>query len=73
MDSIRSMFVTGVTQLVVLGAMVPVMANVTEDDEEHRRTHGRRCSQTISHSREDYPVILNWLTSPDTPDSEASL
>lgn len=69
MDSIRSMFVAGVSQLVVLGAIAPAVADVNDSEEDHRRLHhGRRCSSVVSHSREDYPVITNWLTSPDRPD-----
>jgi len=68
MDSIRSMFVAGVANLVVLGAFVPAIADADEGENDHRR-HGRRCSNSISHSRADYPVITNWLTSPDQPEA----
>jgi hypothetical protein len=66
MDSIRGIFGVGVEQLMVLSVMVPAYADANDDDEEHRRLHGRRHSQTISRCREDYPVITNWLTTPDT-------
>jgi hypothetical protein len=68
MDSIRSIFGVGVAQLVVLGALVPAYADADERDDDHRRFAGRRTSLTVSHNREDYPVITNWLTSPDTPE-----
>ncbi len=71
MDSIRSMFVVSVAQLVVLGAIAPAFADVNESEVDHRRMHGRRSSATISHCRADYPVITNWLTTPD--DSKDSL
>ena len=66
MDSIRGMFGVGIAQLMVLSVMVPSYADVNDDDEEHSRLRGRRHSQTISRCREDYPVIANWLTSPET-------
>jgi hypothetical protein len=69
MDSIRSIFGVGVAQLVVLGALVPAYADAEERDDDQRRHFGRRSSQTVSHNREDYPVITNWLTSPDTPEA----
>jgi hypothetical protein len=69
MDSIRGIFGVGVAQLMVLSVMVPAYADINDGDEEQRRVHGRRHSQTVSHCREDYPVITNWLTSPDKPDA----
>jgi hypothetical protein len=68
MDSIRGMFGFGITQLMVLSVMVPAYADNNDDDEEHRRTYARRHSNVVSHNREDYPVITNWLTSPDSPE-----
>lgn len=65
MDSIRSMFVVSVAQLVVLGAIAPAFADGNDSEDDHRRIHGRRSSTTISHCRADYPVITNWLTTPD--------
>lgn len=67
MESIRSMFGVSIAQLMVLSAMVPACVDVNESDDDHRRLHSRRHSQSVSHSRDDYPVIYNWLTSPDTP------
>jgi hypothetical protein len=67
MDSMRSVIGVSVAQLMVLSAMVPAYADVSESEEDHRRLHGRRHPQTVSHSREDYPVIANWLTSADAP------
>ena len=72
MDSIRSVFGVGMAQLMVLGALVPAYADLNEGEDDHRRVHGRRTSQTISDRREDYPVITNWLTSPDTPETPES-
>ncbi len=66
MDSIRGIFGFGIAQLMVLSVMVPAYADNNDDDEEHRRTHARRHSSVVSHNREDYPVITNWLTSPDS-------
>jgi hypothetical protein len=68
MDSIRSVFGVSLAHLVVLGALVPAYAESNDGEENHRRLSGRRTSHTVSHSREDYPVITNWLTSPDSPD-----
>ncbi len=68
MDSIRGMFSFGIAQLMVLSVMVPAYADSSDDDDEHRRTHARRHSSVVSHNREDYPVIANWLTSPDSPE-----
>ncbi len=68
MDSLRSISVVSVTQLVVAGAMTPALADVNETD-EHRRHHGRGFVQTVSHSRDDYPVIFHWLTTPETTTS----
>lgn len=65
MDSIRSMFVVSVAQLVVLGAIAPAFADGNDSEDDHRRLHSRRSSATISHCRADYPVITNWLTTPD--------
>ena len=70
MDSIRGIFGVGIAQLMVLSVMVPAYADNNDDDEEHRRTHGRRHSSVVSRCREDYPVITNWLTTPDAPESE---
>lgn len=66
MDTIRNTFVVAVSQLVVLGAIVPAFAELNESEEDDHRPRGRRCSQTISRCREDYPIITNWLTTPDT-------
>jgi hypothetical protein len=63
MDSIRSISVTSVAQLMVLGAMTPAIADLADDD-DHRRHHGRTHHHAVSHSRADYPVIWNWLASP---------
>ncbi len=71
MDSIRGIFGVGVAQLMVLSVMVPAYADMNDSDDEHRRIHGRRHPSTVSHCREDYPVITNWLTSPDTPENTA--
>jgi len=70
MDSLRSISVVSVAQLVVAGAMTPALADVNESD-EHRRHHGRGCVQTVSHSRDDYPVIFHWLTTPEIPNVAA--
>ena len=51
--------------------MVPAYADYNVDDEEHRRTHAQRHSSVVSHNREDYPVITNWLTSPDPVEIES--
>lgn len=67
MDSIRGIVGVSITHLMVLSAMVPVFVDVNENDDDHRRLHGRRHSLSVSHNREDYPVISNWLTSPETP------
>lgn len=64
MDSFRSISVVSVAQFVVAGAMTPALADV--DDDDHRRHHGRGFSHTVSHNREDYPVIFHWLTAPET-------
>jgi hypothetical protein len=72
MDSIRSVFGVGMAQLMVLGALVPAYADLNEAEDDHRRLHARRSSHTISDRREDYPVITNWLTSPDTPETTES-
>ena len=66
MDSIRGIFGVGVAQLMVLSVLVPAYADMNEGDEEHRRLHGRRHSHVVSHDRNDYPVIANWLTSPES-------
>lgn len=70
MDSIRGIFGVGVAQLMMLSVMVPAYADINDTDEEHRRFHSRRTSHFISHERADYPVITNWLTSPETPETE---
>ena len=69
MDSIRGIFGVGVAQLMVLSVMVPAYAEINDGEDDHRRASGRRHPHVISHSREDYPVITNWLTSPDTTDT----
>ena len=68
MDSIRGIFGVGIAQLMVLSVMVPAYADLTDGDEEHRRISGRRTTANLSHCREDYPVITNWLTSPESKD-----
>lgn len=70
MDSIRSISVVSVAQLMVLGAMTPVLAEINEEESEHRRLHGRRSTHIVSHERADYPVIRNWLSTPDTPSTD---
>jgi hypothetical protein len=64
MDSFRSISVVSVAQLLVAGAMTPALADANEDD--HRRHHARGQSHTVSHDREDYPVIFHWLTTPES-------
>jgi|GEM_PF-6210262 len=68
MDSIRTMASVGIAQLMVLSALVPVFADFNDEQDDHRRGLGKRHSHVVSHSRDDYPVITNWLTSPDTTD-----
>jgi len=72
MDSIRSMFVVSVAQMVVLGAIAPAFADVNDTEDDHRRSHCRRPSAMISHCRADYPVITNWLSTPDESKDAAS-
>lgn len=67
MESIRGMFGVSIAQLMVLSAMVPACVDVNAGEDDQRRLHSRRQSQSVSHSRDDYPVIYNWLTTPDTP------
>jgi hypothetical protein len=69
MDSIRSVFGVSVAQLMVLGTMAPTLADMGDGESDHRRLHGRRHAQTISHVREDYPRIVNWMNSPDASDA----
>lgn len=72
MSSLRSLFGVSLAHLMVLSAVVPVCGEENENQEKHRRAHGRRHIHTVSHDRADYPVILNWITSPEAPsDSEA--
>ena len=71
MDSLRSISIASVAQLMVAGSMTPALADIN-DDEEHRRHHGRGFSQTLSHNREDYPVIFHWLTTPELPTATSS-
>ncbi len=68
MDSFHAVTGVSIAQLMVLSALVPAFAETYDAEEEHRRIFGRGHSQVVSHSREDYPVISNWLTSPDTPE-----
>lgn len=69
MDSIRSIFGVSVSHLMVLGSMVPTFADVSEGETDHRRLHGRRHPQTVSHLREDYPMVANWLTQPEASET----
>ena len=69
MDSIRSMFGVGVSHLMVLGTMVPTFADLNDNESDHRRVHGRRHAQTVSHLREDYPSVPNWMILPETTDT----
>lgn len=69
MDSFRSISVVSLAQLLMVSAMTPTLV-VADDDDDHRRQHGRGHVQTISHSRDDYPVIWRWLESPDQSPSE---
>lgn len=72
MNSLRSLFGVGMAHLMVLSAVTPVCAEENEDQEKHRRAHGRRHAHVVSYDRADYPVILNWVMSPETvSDSEA--
>lgn len=71
MDSLRSLFGVSMAHLMVLSAMAPACAEEIENQEKHRRPHGRRHVQTVSQNRADYPVILNWMTSPEAPADEA--
>jgi hypothetical protein len=66
MDSFRSISVVSVTQLLLAGAMSPALSEANDDD--HRRHHARGQSHTVSHDREDYPVIFHWLTTPEAQD-----
>lgn len=69
MDSIRGMFGVGIAQLMVLSVMVPAYADLNDSEDDHSRLRSRRHSNVISHCREDYPVISNWLTSPDNSEN----
>ncbi|HEY0981766.1 MULTISPECIES: hypothetical protein [unclassified Schlesneria] len=71
MDTIRGIFGVGVAQLMMLTVMVPAYAEIEDGESEHRRASGRRHAQVVSHDRADYPVISNWLTSPDTPEQSS--
>lgn len=62
MDSFRTQSGLNVLQMTVLNSVIANFAEVTESEEACRR----RCqSNMLSRSRADYPVIFNWLTSPD--------
>lgn len=66
MDSIRSISMVSVAHFVVLGALSPAMADLSEEDSKHHhKHHGRSQHHAVSHSRSDYPVISNWLTTPE--------
>ncbi len=71
MDSFRSISVASLAQLAMIGAMSPLMAETNEAD-DHRRSHIRGHVQTVSHSRDDYPVIWRWLESPQENDAARS-
>lgn len=71
MDSFLSISVVSLAQLVMVGAIAPALAEANED-EEHRRHHGRGQVQTVSHSRDDYPVIWRWLESPNRTETPPS-
>jgi hypothetical protein len=71
MDSFRSISVVSIAHFVMLGAMAPSFADVTDEESDHRRHHGRSHAHAVSHSRADYPVIWNWLPSPDQSEPAA--
>jgi hypothetical protein len=66
MNSLRSLFGVSLAHLMVLSTVTPVCAEENENQERHRRAHGRRHVHVVSHDRADYPVILNWIASPDS-------
>lgn len=66
MDTFRSVSSLSIVQLMALSALGPAFAETTDVEESHRRQIGRRHAHVVSHTREDYPVILNWLSSPDS-------
>lgn len=62
MDSFRSKSGLNVLQMSVLNSVIANFADVSESEEACRR----RCENNLmSRSRADYPVIFNWLSSPD--------
>lgn len=71
MDSFRSISVASLAQLAMIGAMTPTLVEANEED-DHRRSHSRGHVQTVSHVREDYPVIWRWLESPGQSESAKS-
>lgn len=72
MDSFRAVSSLSIVQLMALSALGPAFAETNDVEESHRRSLGRRHAHVVSHSREDYPVIMNWLTSPDSPETSAA-
>ena len=72
MDSFRAVTGLSIAQLMALTALGPAFAETNDAEESHRRMIGRRHAQVVSHSREDYPVIMNWLSSPDAADASSA-
>ena len=70
MDSFRTQSELNVLQTSVLNSVFANFAVITESEEACRR----RCqSNMLSRSRADYPVIFNWLSSPDDAEPENAL
>lgn len=71
MQSFKSLVGVGLAQLMVLGSLAPAVADTSESDAEHRRQRSRKYAQPVSHDRGDYPVIVNWLASPESADIDS--
>jgi hypothetical protein len=65
MDPIRKISLASVAQFVVLSAISPAIADTADEESKHQRHHAHGQVHAVSYSRGDYPVIWNWISTPD--------
>ncbi|MBI1347868.1 hypothetical protein GC163_16450 [bacterium] len=76
METLRGVTVISVAELLVLGAFTPFVEANEDSRAEHRRGHHhhhRAHAHPTTVDRGDYPVIFNWLNSPESSQNSTGL